>query len=66
MSAGPGIARVQLDEDGIEATIIRLRALRTTYEQTIARLVAENAYLKRENAALWETVHELQDEKVKP
>ena len=46
--------------DAVEETIIRLRAVRKAYEEAIARLVVENASLKKENAQLWEAVTELQ------
>ena len=62
MSAQPTLAKALPDNgDDIEETIVRLRCLARAYEETIARLVNDNAYLTKENAQLWDAVHEYQD-----
>ncbi len=43
-----------IDHENIESLLAKLRAL-------VANLEADNAHLRRENAALWDSVHELQE-----
>lgn len=47
--------------DGIEATILKLQAVKKQYEQQIADLEKRLAYLRGENDSLWTSVRERDD-----
>ena len=47
--------------DPIESTIDMMRELAKSYEAQMDRLKADNAYLKRENASLWEQLRDAED-----
>ncbi len=47
--------------DAIELTVARLREAARIYEMQIAALEKDNAYLKKENASLWEQVRDAED-----
>ena len=48
-------------EDLIEAQILGLRELAKKLEAKANSLREDNAYLKKENAQLWESIHERDD-----